>query len=188
MDFTDLFGGDGSDSAGFMTDPATSSTDVSLPLNNNWQQPYSDTFLGDTTTASDGFDMLGNNMPGNNSMAVALRNDIGSTTATPGGPSGFLQSIDKAFTDSFNAMTTGVISAGTVAAKAKIGTAIGGSNPGPTNSNTNLANKSLLQRATALQQNLLGGILATKNGGTNWWMLGGIGILIVIIFMKLVRR
>jgi hypothetical protein len=185
----DLLGGDGSDSSGFFNDTVTSPTDVSLPLTNVWQQGgpgvpvNTDTSTGDTGVAADGFDMLGYNLPGN--FALALKNDTGATVATPGGTSGFLDSIDKAFPDSFKQIFSGAVTAGTAAAKGAIGTAIGGSNPGPTNSNSNLANKSLLQRATALQQNLLGGILAKKDGGTNWLLIGGIVLLIFIIVAKL---
>jgi hypothetical protein len=156
---------------------------VSLPIANNWQEPYTDTWTA-TDIASDGTAIPVRNTSGDLSQAITS-SLYSSGAATPGAQSGFLDSLDKAWNDAYKQISSGAISAGTAAAKSAIGTAIGGSNPQPTNSNTNLANKSLLSKAVSMQQSMLGGIMSDGKGGTNYWAVGGIVVLLIVIMGRL---
>jgi hypothetical protein len=156
---------------------------VSLPIANNWTEPYTDTYTA-TAIGIDGTAIPARNTSGDITQAIA-NSLYSSGAATPGSQSGFLDSIDKAWNDAFSQISSGAISAGTAAAKSAIGTAIGGTNPQPTNSNSNLANKSLLAKAVSMQQSMLGGIMSDGKGGTNYWAVGGIVVLLVVIFGRL---
>jgi hypothetical protein len=151
-----------------------------MDLGGVWQEPYS----GTSVDAISLYDLPSYNDTG--SMGSAIGNAVG------GGPlSGASSSneFDNALSSAYQNILGGLVTAGTVAAKSALGSAIGGANPGPSNSNTNLANKSLLQKATSLQQAFLGGLATDpKTGRTNWWIVSALVGSVVLIIAMLVRR
>lgn len=151
-------------------------------LSNYWAEPWSG-------TSTDSFPITGEvpsyNSPGDLPSAIANQQLGG--TVTPGQQSSFLSSISDAFDQAMKDVTSGLVKVGTASAKGAIGQAIGSANPGPMNSNTNMANKSLLQQAQSMQQALLGGLLKDSQGKTNYWIVGGMVLAIVLIILKLTR-
>lgn len=163
------------------------STDLSMDdnnyLSNLWLQPSSDTSV-DVVSAT-GQQVASYNSPGD--LPSAIANQTVSTTQ-PGAPSGYLNSISDAFDKAMADVTSGAVKVGTAAAAGAIGTAIGSANPGPHNTNTNMANKSLLQQAQMMEQQLLGGMLKNAQGKTNYWLVAGMALLAVLIIIKFARR
>jgi len=169
----------------------------------NGYDPLTSTTLGDTTltdpmglggtwsttvdTSVDASSVYA--IPANDTgtMSAAIAND-GLDPTPPGQPSGTFTALENTLSDGFKALLGGGIQAGTSAAKAALGGAIGSANPGPSNSNTNLANKTLLSRVSSWQQAFLGGIATDpKTHKTNWWLVGGIVVVFGLILLRIVR-
>lgn len=146
----------------------------------SWAQPYSDTSVD---AASLYYLPVANDV---GSMAGAITSGTDYGTA-PGADSSVFTGLENSINQAFRNLLSGGIQAGTVAAKAAVGSAIAGANPGPSNSNTNLANKSLLQRATSLQQ-AFGIFTDPVTHQTNWGMVAGLLAAVVLVAFLLVRR
>lgn len=161
--------------------------DISLDDNiglsgSDWQMPYSDT----SVDAASLYDVPSGNDFGTMAGAITSGTDYG---GAPGSQSSVFTGLENSINSALKNLLSGGVQVGTVAAKSAIGSAIAGANPGPSNSNVNLANKSLLQRATSMQQAFLGGIMIDpKTGGTNWWVVSGLVAVIVLIAAMIVRR
>jgi hypothetical protein len=120
------------------------------------------------------------NTPGD--LSYAATQGGGTNTPTPSTPS-FFDQLSHEVNKTIGTMLDSTIKAGTASAAQQLGNIVGKANPPPSNTNTNLANKSLLSRVSSAQQQMsLGGLTEVIKDQKNWPLLIGSVAAVFILF------
>lgn len=127
------------------------------------RQPYADTGVGGVTLSASGLFPTNDNETGN--WLIAGTNGKSLAPAPNTAPS-FLDRAQSLFERASLALADSTVKAGSAAADQAVASVMGAANPGPSNSNTNLANKGLSYMNSLLQQVRLGSSGMTAAGTT----------------------
>lgn len=130
------------------------------------------------TSGSETLDLW--NQPGD--LATAVTQGGGTYTSAPAQPS-FLDLLGGQIKNTIYTLGASTVAAGTASAQVKLGDLMGGANPAPSNTNTNLANKALLSKvSSAQQQTFLGGLTFSIKDRKNWPLIAVVGIVALMLF------